>query len=180
MKHQASLEVSGMVVASAYVTDSKLEVVSVPIKVAPGGSSVNLDPSTAAVKYLSNSVNFDNIYAGTLTAAADGDDDNGSGEWLSLELATDDAADSALYITQDPFNGTDYPAATKAFIYWTVNNNNNDILDQGEHATLAIAYASADRPVALDKIRAEILIPTGAALTVERLVPSISSLSSKS
>jgi flagellin FlaB len=169
----SSLEVSGKVIASGYVTDAALEVVGVPIKVAPGGSSVNLDPSTAAVKYLSNSVNYDNIYAGTLTAAADGDDDNGSGEWLSLELATDDAADSALYITQDPFNGTSYPASTKAFIYWTVNNNNNDILDQGEHASLAIAYASADRPQALDKIRAEILIPTGAALTVERQVPSV-------
>jgi flagellin FlaB len=46
-------------------------------------------------------------------------------------------------------------------------------LDQGEHATLAIAYKSADQPSALDKIRAEILIPTGAALSIERQVPSV-------
>jgi flagellin FlaB len=168
----SSLVVAGKVIASGYTTDAKLEVVGVPIKVASGGESVNLDPATASVKYLSNSVNYDNIYAGTLTAAADGDDDT-AGEWPSLELATDDAADAALYITQDPFNGTSSPASTKAFIYWTVNNNNNDILDQGEHAVLAIAYSSADRPSALDKIRAEILVPTGAALTVERQVPSV-------
>ena len=172
----SSLEIAGKVTGLGNVSQSKIEVVAVPIKIASGGESVNLDPSTAAVKYISNTVEYDNIFAGTLTAAADGDDDNAnSGEWLSLELATDDAADSDLYITEDPFDANGIPASTKAFIYWTVNNNNNDILDQGEHATLAIAYASADRPVALDKIRAEILIPTGAALTIERQVPSVTS-----
>ncbi|MBI5146107.1 MAG: flagellin [Thaumarchaeota archaeon] len=169
----SSLEISGKVTGLGNVSQAKLEVVAVPIKIASGGESVNLDPSTAAVKYISNTVEYDNIYAGTLTAAADGDDDNGSGEWLSLELATDDAADADLYITEDPFDANGIPASTKAFIYWTVNNNNNDILDHGEHATLAIAYKSADQPSALDKVRAEILIPTGAALSVERQVPSI-------
>ena len=168
----SALEVSGKVTASGNVTQAKLEVVGIPLRIASGGESINLAPGTAAVKYLSNTVTYDNIYAGTLTADGDGDDDV-SGEWASLELATDDAADSDLYITEDPFDANGIPASTKAFIYWTQNSNNNDILDQGEHAVLAIAYKSADQPSALDKIRAEILVPTGSALTVERQVPSV-------
>ncbi|MDC8437612.1 MAG: flagellin [Candidatus Nitrosotenuis sp.] len=169
----SSLEIAGKVTALGNVTQAKLEVIGIPIKIASGGESVNLNAATAAVKYISNSVEYDNIYAGTLTEATDGDDDNGSGEWLSMELATDDAADADLYITEDPYDANGIPASTKAFVYWTVNNNNNDILDQGEHAVLAIAFRSADQPSALDKVRAEILIPTGAALSIERQVPSV-------
>ena len=168
----SALEIAGKVTASGNTTSAILEVVGVPLKVASGGESVNLAPGTAAVKYLSNTVTYDNIYAGTLTENGDGDDDV-AGEWASLELATDDAADGSLYITGDPFDATGVPASTKAFIYWTQNSNNNDILDQGEHAVLAIAYKSADQPSALDKVRAEVLVPTGSALTIERQVPSI-------
>jgi flagellin FlaB len=169
----SALEIAGKVTASGNTTSAILEVVGIPIKVASGGESVNLAPGTAAVKYLSNTVTYDNIYAGTLTADADGDDDV-SGEWASLELATDDAADGDLYINEDPFDATGIPTSTKAFIYWTQNSNNNDILDQGEHAVLAIAYKVGDRPSALDKIRAEVLVPTGSALTIERQVPLVS------
>ena len=169
----SALEIAGKVTASGNTTSAILEVVGVPLKIATGGESVNLAPGTAAVKYLSNTVTYDNIYAGTLTENSDGDDDV-SGEWASLELATDDAADSDLYITEDPFDATGIPTSTKAFIYWTQNSNNNDILDQGEHAVLAIAYKVGDRPSALDKIRAEVLVPTGSALTIERQVPLIS------
>jgi flagellin FlaB len=38
---------------------------------------------------------------------------------------------------------------------------------------VAIAYRIEDKPSALDKIRVEVIVPTGAALTVERQVPSI-------
>lgn len=170
----SALEVSGKVIGSG--SNSELEVVGIPIKVATGGESVNLSNSTAAVKYLSNSVTYDNIYSGTLTDTADGDGDNGSGEWLSMAAAVDDAASLAsgyLIGSVDPYDGASSPAATDSFIYWTQNSNNNDILDQGEHAVLAIVFSDADEPTALDKIRAEIIVPTGSALTVERNVPSI-------
>ncbi|MGI0075061.1 MAG: archaellin/type IV pilin N-terminal domain-containing protein, partial [Nitrosotalea sp.] len=54
-----------------------------------------------------------------------------------------------------------------------VNKNNNSILDQGEHANLVIVYKSADRPAQLDNVKAEVILPTGSALTVERQVPAI-------
>ena len=76
----------------------------------------------------------------------------------------------------NPVNG-DLPANTRAILYFTESDATiNAILDSGEHAVLAIAYASADRPASLDRIRAEILLPTGSALTVERDIPTISNL----
>ncbi len=170
----SALEVAGKVIGSGDVTNGKLNVTAIPIKIASGGDSVNLAPGTAAVKYLSNTISYDDIYEGTLTEATDGDDDDGNGQWVSLELAVDDAADGGLYCDGDPFDAGDtMPTATCAFIYWSVNRNNNDILDQGEHAVLAIVYTDIDRPEALDVVRAEVLLPTGASLTVERQVPNI-------
>jgi flagellin FlaB len=171
----SSLEVSGKVFGSGHVSDAKLNVTAFPIKIASGGDSVNLDNNTAAVKYLSNSINYDNIYKGTLTATADDlTDGTADGQWLQLSEAAE-SAKQENFISDNPFetDGSSWPAATSAFIYWTVNDNNNDILDQGEHAVLAIVYARDDRPSSLDKVRAEILVPTGSALTVERQVPSI-------
>jgi flagellin FlaB len=171
----SSLEISGKVFGSGHVSAAKLNVTAFPVKIASGGDSVNLDTSTAAVKYLSNSLSYDNIYAGTLTTTTqDNDDGTADGQWLQLSEATETAKDEG-YISDDPFetDGSSWPSETKAFLYWTVNDNNNEILDQGEHAVLAIVYANADRPSALDKVRAEVLVPSGAALTVERQVPSV-------
>ena len=168
----SSLEVAGKVVGSGEVATAKLNVTAVPIKIASGGDSVNLAPGTASVKYLSNSISFDDIYADTLTEDGDGAQDV-SGAWSSLSGAVDDAADVANLISANPYDGNGGPSETTGFIYWTVNTNNNDILDEGEHAVLAIVYKSVDRPTSLDKIRAEIIVPSGASLTIERSVPVV-------
>ena len=171
----SSLEVSGKVFGSGHVSAAKLNATAFPIKIASGGSSVNLDNATAAVKYLSNTLTYDNIYAGALTTTGqDTADGTADGQWLKLSDAAATAKSEAL-ISDNPFesDGSSWPSATKAIIYWTVNTNNNEILDQGEHAVLAIFYAASDRPSALDKVRAEILVPTGAALTIERQVPTV-------
>ena len=176
----SSLEIAGKVIGIGDISANALNVTAVPLKIASGGDSVNLSPATAAVKYLQNSITYDDIYEGTLTLAADDNDGNADGQWTSTENAFADADGGAIAcIDENPFLGgadadlDDFPTTTCAFIYWTVNDNNNDIIDQGEHVTLAIAYAVGDRPTSLDKIRAEILLPTGASLTVERQVPSI-------
>src|SRR5574338_1276245 len=166
----SGLEVSGQVFGLGDTTNNKLMVEAIPIKVASGGESVNLDPATTTVKYLSNSKTYDNIYAGTLEADADGSQDT-SGEWASLSAAVTDAT-TKTWFDSNPISGAG-PSSTKAFIYWTVNSNSNAILDSGEHAVLAIGFSAADRPSALDKLHTEIIVPTGAALTVERQVPSI-------
>ena len=167
----SSLEVEGRVIASSYRPPggpSSLNVTSIPIKVTAGGESVNLDPSDTAVKYLSNQITYDNIYSGTLMA---------SGIFSSLKTATAQALVLG-YIDRDPFTGAgpgndDWPSETAAFIYWTVASNTNNILEVGEHAVLAIVFASGDRPEYVDKIRIELILPDGATLTVERIIPPI-------
>jgi len=166
----SSLEIEGKVIASSYQpgggASSSLNVTSFPIKIAGSGDSVNLDPSITAIKYLSNLITYDNIYGGTLNPTT----------YSSLETATNAAA--PVIISQSPYQGgdagaDDWPLETTAFIYWTVAKNTNDILEAGEHANLAIAFASGDRPQELDSIRIEIIPPSGASLTITRQVPNI-------
>jgi flagellin FlaB len=114
-----------------------------------------------AVRYFTGTVSYDNIMTGVLTTT----------NYDNLTLAMD-AAVTAGYINSNPVNGgaTD---TTSAVVYFAVNRNNNSILDQGEHAIIAITHKSDERPQALDVIRAEIIVPTGSPLTIERLVPNI-------
>ncbi len=137
---------------------------------------------------MSNAITYDDIYNGTLNAKA-------QPTYVSLETATNAAAtyDTAVggkVISRSPFlggcdtgvnpcdldpepNNDDWPVETTAFIYWTVQANTNDILEGGEHANLAIIFASGDRPEELDKIRVELIVASGASLTVERQIPNI-------
>ena len=153
-------------------TTPVLNATAFPIKVTSGGDSVDLAAATTAIKYLSNSVEYDDIYAGPLTAA----------EYRSLALAwvrANAETGSDFDAFNDAATSGGSPTETKAFIYWSVRSNTNAILDQGEHAVVAIGYdrvngASADeRPASLDTIRMEIIPANGASLTVERQIPVI-------
>ncbi len=162
----SALQVAGKVTAIGDTTLSNIRVVSIPIKVASGGDSVNLQNTTASIKYMSNSKEYDNIYSSALTGSTYNN--------VTLAFA---AANSALAHFDNGNPVTSAAAApdnTKAIIYWSVRTNTNAILDQGEHANVAIAYRIEDKPSALDKIRVEIIVPTGAALSVERQIPTIS------
>ncbi len=164
-----SLEVEGKVIASSYMPPggtSSLNVTSIPIKIIPSGESVNLDPSSTAIKYLSNLISYDDIYAGTLNTAADGP------TFSSLRTAVDGAFDET-YIDVDPFTDAGWPTETTAFIYWTLQSDTYDVLDVGEHANLVVVFAAGDRPENLDKIRVELIQASGSSLTVERVVPLI-------
>ena len=164
------LVVEGKVIASSYQASNppSLNATTIPIKIAPGGDSVNLDPSITAVKYQSNLITYDDIYAGTLMPNT----------YTSLQTAMS-AAQAAGLITLDPFQGgndadtDDWPDETTAFIYWTLSPNTDEILEVGEHAVLAIVFAAGDRPEYLDKIIVELILESGATLTVERKVPGI-------
>ena len=171
----SSLEVAGKVIGIA-CTDSNggcaatpyLNATSYPLKIASGGDSVDLDPARTQVKYLSNSVEYDDIYTGPVTSQ-NSINVTQAWEWAGIQVCNTSCQ-------PNPVNETaTYDDGTQAIIYWTVGAN-NAILDQGEHAVVSISYDRAspdDRPTALDKIRAEILLPTGAPLTIERDVPNI-------
>jgi len=171
----SSLEISGKVTAISDVfattPNNVINATSIPIKVTSGGDSINLDNFTVSIKYLSNSVEYDNILVATLTSQTFG----------NLSQAFQDAHDN-VGIWQFPgpnlgfnaVNATINPS-TAAIIYWAVSAQSppNAILEKGEHAVIAIAYSSADAPAGLDKIRAEVLLSSGATLTVERNIPNL-------
>ena len=174
----SSIEISGKVVWSSDVNDLRLNVTLIPIKIAPGGGSVNLVNTTVAVKYFSNSASHDDIYAGTLNEA-----NSGNATYTSLRNATNAAfgvsTGDFANLDNDPFIGgndadsDDWPVETTAFVYWTVQSEANEILDQGEHAVLGIAFTHDERPQYLDKMRIELILAGGSSLTIERTVPSI-------
>ena len=162
----SSLEVSGKVVAWAELANSEVDAIGIPIKIASGGESVNLDSNFAAVKLVTNTVSYDDIYAGVTTADATS---------LSGGLTQMVADFAGAGCDSNPITGGGAgPTNSCAIIYFTVNNNNNNILDQGEHAVLAVAFADPDTPAALDKVKIELVPPSGATLTVERQVPNLS------
>jgi len=150
---------------STCATSPVLNATAFPIKITSGGDSVDLAVATTAVKYLSNSVEYDDIYSGPITAE----------EHRSLTSAFDEAVTDTMTGFSGNVNPVDGDVATQtaAIIYWSVQSNTNSILDQGEHAVLTVAYATADRPAALDKVRVELIPATGSSLTVERQVPVI-------
>ena len=159
----SNLMVRGKVIGSGHVTAARLNVTAIPITIALAGGSVNLAETNTAVKYTSDTITYDDIYRGTIPGVEN-----------SLQGATASAL-GLTYIDEDPYVDNAFPTQTAAFIYWISNSNNNDILDYGEHALLAIVFADNDRPAPLDKIRVEIVVAGGSTLTVERFVPSIAS-----
>ncbi len=159
----SALEIAGKVTGSGDVSPTgKLNVTAVPLKLASGGSSINLSNTTMAVKYFSNTVEYDNIMTGVLT----------SGTYSNLTTAMQAAA-QAGHLNVNPITSNIAADTTAAVIYFAVNLNNNSILDQGEHAVLAIVHKGSERPTALDNIKVEVIVPTGSPLTIERLVPNI-------
>jgi flagellin FlaB len=161
----SSLEVAGKVTGIGDISLGNLRVVSIPLRVASGGESINLQNTTASIKYMSNTKEYDNIYKAALTSATYNN--------ITSAFAAANSQLSAFDNGNPVTSASAAPDETGAIIYWSVRSNTNAILDQGEHANLAIAFRAEDKPQALDKIRVEVVVPTGAALTVERQVPSI-------
>ena len=167
----SSMQVAGKVIGEGDSGDNKLNMTAFPIKVSSGGNDINLEAKTTAVKYISNSLDYGDIYVGTLSGQ----------EYKSLASATaaavsatDSGDETFSDIDATPLGSTPGPTNTRAFIYFTqISGSMNDILSQGESATLAVAYKASERPSALDKIKVEIITPTGSALTVERQVPTV-------
>lgn len=157
----SALEIAGQATAKGNTTALKLDAYTIPIKVASGGSSVDIAVSRTAVKYFSKSVAYDNIYKGTLAA----------GTYSDIDTALV-AAKAQGYISELPGVGSG-PGATSAIVYFTANSNNNAIIDSGELAIVLVAFKNADRPPALDMVTTEVMVSAGAPLTIQRNVSTI-------
>ncbi|MGI0005154.1 MAG: archaellin/type IV pilin N-terminal domain-containing protein [Nitrososphaera sp.] len=156
----SALEVSGVSTGKGNVTASKISAYTVPIKLAGGGSAVDI--SKIVIRYTSKTVSYDNIYKGALSNTT----------FASIDDAIQQVRDQNI-ITIMPGVGAG-PTNTVAVLYFATNGNNNDVLDQAEQAVALVIFKDADRPGALDVSRLEVIPSFGAALTVERAIPPIS------
>jgi len=139
-----------------------LKAVMIPLKIGSGGNAVNLEEALTLVRYLSNSVEYADIYTGPLTTKV----------YKNPTEAFDDAVLEGK-ISSNPITGV-APADTTAIVYWSVMSTPfNSVMEAGEHAVLAIAWSATDQPSALDTIQAEIISASGAPLSIERKVPQI-------
>ncbi|MGI0046299.1 MAG: archaellin/type IV pilin N-terminal domain-containing protein [Nitrosotalea sp.] len=165
----SAIEVSGTITGIGDVSTGALNATIIPLKVASGGGSVNLNPNQTSIAYYSNTVRYDNIYANHCVLT--------SGTFNTVVAALDHAVASTC-IDAVPISGSnetvDAPSTTQAVIYWDLSTTTpNGILGEAQHANLVVVYKSADRPQVFDNIKVEVIVPTGSALTVERQVPSI-------
>lgn len=159
----SALEVGGTVSGHLDTTNSALDVITIPLKIASGSSQVDMQKSLTSVKYFTTKVNYDNIYNGTLTANT----------YTNPKDALD-AAVTAGILQHSPLAASpNHPTNTTAIVYWTVNNNQNTVLDKTEDAILAIVFKTSDEPKQLDQITAEVVPSIGPPLTVERTLPTL-------
>jgi flagellin FlaB len=166
----SSLEVAGKITAAGDPLNDVINSTVIPLKIVSGGASANLDGNFTSIKIITSDIEYDNVY--TYGALYVGTYVNATEAW---EVAMDNGwlCGPAPAISCNPYNGTLNPTQTIAIIYFTVNQNDNTILESGEHAQLAVAYAQNDRPASLDFVAFEISTPKGAPLTVSRDVPNI-------
>jgi flagellin FlaB len=92
----------------------------------------------------------------------------------SLRDAVEDAKNKGL-IDNNPYVDEQKPTSTTAFVYWIINQNFDNYIDNNELAVLAIVYADRDRPSSGEQLFIQANVPEGYILKIEQDVPNISS-----
>ena len=162
------LAIAGKISAFANVSSHKIMATATPVKTISDGA-VNVDPQIMNVSYkLVKSENYvisyDNIYVGSIRDKT----------YDSLVEAVEDAKNKGL-IDSNPYVDTQKPTRTTAFVYWIINQNFDNYIDNNELAVLAIVYADKDRPSSGEQLFIDANVPEGYVLRIEQDVPNISS-----
>ncbi len=111
----------------------------------------------------SSQINYENIHTGVLN----------ENSYNNIQDAMVEAKKQGL-IQINPYIDEEKPSATSAFVYWIINLNEDDVLDTGELAVIAIVYADQDRPHTGEYILVEGFSPEGRVFSMERNIPNIS------
>lgn len=153
----SALELDGSIVAHVDTTNKKVTYWYAPLKLAAGEHPVDLTVGKATIAYWSpqKGISYTDIYALALSDT----------EYKSV---SDVMSNSEV---QAKLNGDYAKNETFAVIAWVTNINQDNVLDPGEKAMLIIFYTSSDAPESYDVIKAEVKVPVGAPLTIERSVP---------
>lgn len=159
--------VSGKISAAADVASNDLIATATPVKTVSDGP-IHVDSKRMTVSYelvqLENyTINYENIYGGSIPDMS----------YNSLRDAVADAKNLGI-INVNPFVDEQKPDTTTAFVYWIVNQNFDNFVDNDELAVFAIVYADRDRPSSGEQLFIQANVPEGYVLRIEQDVPNIS------
>jgi len=166
-----ALEVDGSV--TAYTSDgTAVSVVSIPIKVAPGRSQVDLNKDKASIRLLLPNTEYENVNKGVYILGVN----TTNGHYLLIN-----ATDPTQYIDTGS-NDTSIqtfasalwstaPTTPEAYIIILKPTNNNTVLEYGEKAIILIHF-DGDGVKSYQSFTVEVRPPEGAPLTVERTIPA--------
>jgi len=163
----SALELDGSIVAHVDVTNKKVTYWYAPLKLAAGEHPVDLTVGKATIAYWSpqRGISYTDIYALALSDT----------EYKSVSDVMSNSDVQAKLETQTVDNQTVFTGYAKnetfAVIAWVTNINQDNVLDPGEKAMLIIFYTSSDAPESYDVVKAEVKVPVGAPLTIERSIP---------
>lgn len=161
-----NLQVIGRVVGSADVQDTTIKATSTPLTTTTTGMvdlrTENIRVIYKIVKAGSYEISYDNIYSGVL-----------EGDVFSLADALQKAKEQGL-IAINPNDEGPRPDTTSAFLYWTINQNNDHYIESNEIANLVVVYADKDRPATGEFIRLQMEESEGTLLDIQRTIPSMS------
>jgi flagellin FlaB len=184
-----ALEIDGSVVAHVSKTGQNITYIDVPLKLSAGKSPVDLTPGKSTVAYWSpnRGVSYVNIYVGALSSAT----------YNTVESVIKTFNDTSYPNLTYKIGNTNYTYhidgygyayiavnetsthsssgridnVSIAVIAWVTNINNDKVLDPGEKVILVIFFGKKVAPQSYDIIKAEIKVPIGAALTIDRSIP---------
>jgi flagellin FlaB len=169
----SSLEVAGKITGVGDISDNVLNATTIPVKIVSGGASSNLDGNFTSIKVITSNIEYDNVYefgplfVGTFPNATEAWESAMQRGWLC------GPGPIAPLNSCNPYNGTASPTRTIGIIYFAANQNDNTILDLGEHIQVAVAWTHDERPTSLDYFAVEVSTPKGAPMTVERTIPNL-------
>lgn len=161
------LVVAGKISGAADVSSNDLIATATPVKTVSDGP-IHVDSKRMTVSYelvqLENyTINYENIYGGSIPDMS----------YNSLRDAVADAKNLGI-INVNPFVDEQKPDTTTAFVYWIVNQNFDNFVDNDELAVFAIVYADRDRPSSGEQLFIQANVPEGYVLRIEQDVPNIS------
>lgn len=162
---RSSLTISGGVVGVASVVENKLNVTAIPIKVAmSGGEPIDVSIGNTAVRYIHEGIEREDIYTHIIT----------DGAYSDLQEAMQKAVSNGI-LQKNPITQTAATEETQSILFFTINKNDNLLIDSGENAFMVIVFKDSERPSSLESMTVEIMLSTGTPLTVERVIPNLTS-----
>lgn len=160
------LIIVGKITGTSDVNSNKLITIAIPVRTVSDGA-INVDPKIVDVsftveKFHNNTISYENIFVGNLNNYT----------FNSVFDAVAEAKKQGL-IDVNPHIDQQGPNKTSAFVYWVINNNFDQRIDENELASLTIVFAEKDRPSTGESMFIQANVKEGYILKFERVIPNI-------